>query len=73
MARLTQLPICVRLIKELHDKLMTGARGNDASRGEFRKKPEQDWQARLPTRNRFFCPPSPDAVEPQIFARHVLP
>src|SRR6266446_8617358 len=37
MARLKELPICVRLIKELHEKLMTGVRGHHAQRGEFRK------------------------------------
>ena len=41
MARLKQLPICVRLIKELHEKLMTDVRGHHAKRGEFRKI--QNW------------------------------
>src|SRR6266705_4787035 len=34
MARLKELPLCVRLIKELHEKLMTGVRGHHAQRGE---------------------------------------
>src|SRR2546427_1188614 len=37
MARLKELPICVRLIRELHEKLMTDVRRHHARRGEFRK------------------------------------
>src|ERR1700679_621073 len=44
MARLKELPICVRLIKELHEKLMTDVRGHHARRGEFRKI--QNWIGR---------------------------
>src|SRR5277367_6145857 len=31
IARLKELPLCVRLIRELHDKLMTGVRGDHAT------------------------------------------
>ncbi len=41
MARLKKLPLCVRLIRELHAKLMTGVRGHHATLGEFRKT--QNW------------------------------
>jgi Fic family protein len=34
---LTKLPICNRLIKEIHGKLMSGVRGGDKTPGEFRK------------------------------------
>src|SRR5208337_4959108 len=32
ISRLKELPICVRLIRELHEKLMTGVRGHHAKR-----------------------------------------
>ena len=41
VARLKDIPLCVRLIKELHEKLMTDVRGHHAKRGEFRKI--QNW------------------------------
>lgn len=37
LARLEQLPICNRLIKEVHRSLMTGVRGKDKTPGEFRR------------------------------------
>ena len=36
IARLKDLPLCVRIIRELHEKLMTGVRGEQARPGEFR-------------------------------------
>ena len=41
IVRLKELPLCVRIIRELHDKLMTGVRGQEASPGHFRKI--QNW------------------------------
>ena len=35
---LERLPICNRLIKEIHGKLMTGVRGGDKTPGEFRDR-----------------------------------
>jgi len=68
MARLQKLPICVRLIKELHEKLMTGVRGHDASRGEFRKI--QNWIGKpgCPPETASFVPPPPHDVEPCLAA-----
>src|SRR5277367_3513385 len=64
MARLKQLPICFRLVKELHEKLMTGVRGHHASRGEFRKI--QNWIGKPGStiETASFIPPPPDDVEP---------
>lgn len=64
MARLKKLPICVRLIKELHEKLMTDVRGHHAKRGEFRKI--QNWigKAGCTPETASFVPPPPDDVEP---------
>ncbi|MBX0330698.1 Fic family protein [Oscillochloris sp. ZM17-4] len=39
--RLNTLPIGLRLIRELHEKLMDGVRGKDATPGEFRQS--QNW------------------------------
>lgn len=37
LKRLKELPVCLRLIRELHEKLMHGVRGSDRRPGEFRK------------------------------------
>ncbi|MCM3872655.1 MAG: Fic family protein [Pyrinomonadaceae bacterium] len=37
LERLDKLPVCNRLIKEIHRILMTGVRGGDKTPGEFRK------------------------------------
>jgi hypothetical protein len=39
--RLKNLPLCVRLTRELHEKLMTGVEGHQAAPGRFRKI--QNW------------------------------
>jgi Fic family protein len=56
IARLKKLPLCVRLTRELHEKLMTGVRGQPSHSGKFPKDPELDWQTRQRTRNRFIYP-----------------
>src|SRR5271154_6306422 len=68
MARLKELPICVRLIKELHEKLMTGVRGHHARRGEFRKI--QNWIGRpgCTPETASFVPPPPDDMGPCLAA-----
>jgi Fic family protein len=61
--RLKELPLCVRIIGELHEKLMTGVRGHAATPGKFRKI--QNWIGRpgstLATAS--FIPPPPEEVE----------
>ncbi len=61
--RLKELPLCVRIIRELHEKLMTGVRGQQAMPGRFRKI--QNWIGKpgstLATAS--FIPPPPDDVE----------
>ena len=39
--RLESLPLSLRLTRELHERLMTGVRGDKATPGEFRKS--QNW------------------------------
>ena len=41
MGRLHSLPLSLRLIRELHEKLMRGVRGDHATPGEFRRS--QNW------------------------------
>ncbi|CAN5438309.1 Fic family protein [soil metagenome] len=41
IARLNTLPLSLRLVRELHKKLMTGVRGGHATPGEFRRS--QNW------------------------------
>jgi cell filamentation protein, protein adenylyltransferase len=66
--RLKQLPLCVRIVRELHEKLMTGVRGHQATPGRFRKV--QNWIGRpsstLATAS--FIPPPPGEIEPCLAA-----
>ena len=41
LKRLSGLPLSLRLIREIHDKLLDGVRGSDRTPGEFRKS--QNW------------------------------
>jgi Fic family protein len=63
IARLKELPLCVRLIRELHEKLMTGVRGHHATPGQFRRS--QNWIGKpgcTPT-TATFVPPPPGEVD----------
>lgn len=68
ISRLKELPICVRLIRELHEKLMTNVRGHHATRGQFRKI--QNWIGKPGSspETASFVPPPPDEVEPCLGA-----
>ena len=41
MKRLGKLPLSLRLVREIHEKLMRGVRGDTATPGEFRRS--QNW------------------------------
>lgn len=60
--RLKKLPLSLRLIRELHAKLMTGVRGNQATPGEFRRS--QNWigPAGCTLANATYVPPPPEAM-----------
>src|SRR5208282_2733838 len=68
ISQLGKLPICVRLIRELHEKLMADVRGHHATRGEFRKI--QNWIGKPGStpETASFVPPPPDDVAPCLAA-----
>jgi Fic family protein len=68
IARLGKIPICVRLARELHEKLMTGVRGQQAAPGQFRKT--QNWIGKPGStiQTASFIPPPPGEVEPCLAA-----
>src|SRR2546423_13709520 len=63
IARLGNTPICVRLVRELHEKLMTGVRGQQVAPGQFRKT--QNWIGKPGStiQTASFIPPPPGEVE----------
>jgi len=60
--RLHTLPLSLRLIKEVHTKLMKGVRGDMATPGEFRRS--QNWigPAGCTLANATYVPPPPDEL-----------
>ncbi len=58
IARLPKLPLSLRLVREIHAKLMKGVRGDKATPGEFRRS--QNWigaQGSTPTTAAYVPPP----------------
>lgn len=80
LKRLETLPVSLRLMRELHERLLAGVRGEHATPGEFRRS--QNWIG-LPgcTLNeaRFVPPPVPqmheclDALEKYLYSQDVYP
>src|ERR1700758_4741392 len=68
ISRLKKLPLCVRLTRELHEKLMTGVQGHQAAPGRFRKI--QNWIGKPGSTiaTAFSIPPPPGEVEPCLAA-----
>lgn len=62
MKRLKTLPLSLRLVRELHKKLMTGVRGNTARPGEFRRS--QNWIGTpgSPIESATYVPPPPNEM-----------
>ncbi len=54
------LPLSMRLIKEMHGVLMSGARGGTKAAGEFRRS--QNWVGGTRPGNATYVPPPPDRV-----------
>lgn len=63
MKRLLDLPVSVRLISEIHEKLMDGVRGSHLTPGEIRRS--QNWigPAGSPLAKAIFVPPPPGEVQ----------
>jgi Fic family protein len=68
LERLSELPVSVRLIREIHERLLEGTRGMERNPGELRNT--QNWIG--PTGSTLneatFIPPPPDAV-PQLLGQ----
>lgn len=62
MARLGEgFPLCNRLLREMHERLMARGRGSDKAPGEFRRS--QNWIGGTRPGNAQFVPPPPNEVE----------
>ena len=62
LERLRELPLSLRLIKEIHARLMSGIRGGHKSPGEFRTT--QNWIGGTMPGNAVFVPPPANEVLP---------
>ena len=60
--RLRTLPLSLRLVRELHERLMAGVRGGHATPGEFRRS--QNWIGKpgATLNQASYVPPPPDAL-----------
>lgn len=65
--RLENLPLCCRLMKEVHEKLMEGVRGQDKTPGEFRHF--QNWigPANCSLKDARYIPPNVQDMEEAMF------
>jgi Fic family protein len=68
LARLESLPVSLRLIRELHERLMHGVRGGHATPGDFRRS--QNWIGRpgCSLNDAEYVPPPPDEMGPALDA-----
>lgn len=68
IGRLKTLPLSLRLVRELHEKLMTGVRGQHATPGEFRRT--QNWIGRPgdTLAQASYVPPPPDSLGAHLSA-----
>ena len=60
--RLDELPLSLRLIREMHARLMEGNRGGDKNPGEFRRS--QNWIGGTRPGNAMFVPVPPNELDP---------
>jgi len=64
--RLSTLPLSLRLVREIHARLMEGGRGDQATPGEFRRS--QNWigPAGCTLAEALYVPPPPDELMPAL-------
>jgi Fic family protein len=62
LERLKEFPLSLRLIREIHSRLLTGIRGGHKNPGEFRTS--QNWIGGTMPSNASFVPPPPHEVLP---------
>jgi Fic family protein len=60
LKRLNDLPVCLRLLKEIHGVLLAKGRGSDKEPGEFRHS--QNWLGGTRPGNAKYVPPPPDQL-----------
>lgn len=60
IAKLSELPLCIRILKEAHKILLSGVRGQNKAPGEIRKT--QNWIGGSSPSDAFFVPPSAEEV-----------
>ena len=67
LSRLETLPLSLRLIREIHEKLLKNVRGSNKNPGEFRKS--QNWigPAGCNLSPAVFVPPEPDEMEKAMY------
>jgi Fic family protein len=64
--RLRTIPLCLRLIREVHGVLMEGVRGQERNPGEFRSSPNWIGSPTDTPENATFVPPLPDEMDPLL-------
>ncbi len=60
LARLADLPVSMRLVREIHERLLSGVRGQEKAPGEVRRT--QNWIGGSRPDNAVFVPPPPEAL-----------
>lgn len=66
--RLQTLPVSLRLIRELHRRLMTGVRGQERSPGEFRRIQNAIGQRGRPVAEAQFVPPPVSEMQTALYS-----
>lgn len=62
MKRLKKLPLSLRLVREIHEKLMAGVRGDYAAPGEFRRSQNSIGPPGAALANAVYVPPPPSEL-----------